>query len=493
MKAILVLLLGCLPLAVLTASSFLELRSTDGLPAARGSVVNPPAETGLTAKIQTQLKAEKPLAEGLGDVDLLSSETLRGLKDLPAESSLSPLKESWPQWVKARQLVDRSMRTRQGARTDGLDQLKESCRRLEELKAEYEKEKPAGGESFLALLDRQIASLKRQIAQATLKIEADALLAQARADFEPKRYGRCASVCEEWLVKYSELDAALTVKVRALRDRARFSDDVEQVLDRLRAADSLARRKAVMEEFLAKYPDRTSRTAKEQEILDQCQAGLAKVNERIRAEQISRDGADAVSRLRQNPPAGFLERVRAAADVRRQYPAEDVNLSLRRSLAKWLAEVLPEKQLEEPAELREAENKQGEIMRGFFREVKKPDGSLLGYQVYSTFEEYVKPRAQVGTYPKEEFVTGPGQSAPRRCAGQYNGLREELLAGPARRAAWEKLAALCEESDAKLSAYRKKPGSSKESLSFAEEARFARQVLSDTNWNNMEVLFGSAN
>jgi hypothetical protein len=59
---------------------------------------------------------------------------------------------------------------------------------------------------------------------------------------------------------------------------------------------------------------------------------------------------------------------------------------------------------------------------------------------------------------------------------RYQAARARLLDEPGRPEAWTQFAALCEELDTLLGAYRARPGSSTEALDFSEETKTARQL-----------------
>lgn len=489
MKPLLILTAACLPLAVLTAWAFWDLRSVGDAPELRHVAIDLPGNPRPDASASGQLKAAKAMAEGLAEADLWTSQTLAGVGDLPADRGLHALKAAWSQWVQARQLAQRCVMLPRDAQRAAPEDLREACQELEDLKAEIEKARPPGCEGLLALLERRIGRLKGQIAQAALKSEASALFAQARAELRPKRYAQCVSLCDQWLAEYSQLDAVQAAQIRALREQARFWDDAEQMSAQWQSADSTSRRKAMIEGFLARHAGDTSRTAREQAVLERCQSELWKIETRLRAEALRRKAAEGVSRLSESPPARFAHRLQAAVELSRQYPVEEATTTLRQQVRDWLAEAIPEKAIREPPQIQETETRQGVVVRGFFREVTRPDGTLAGYQPYPTYEDYLRPVAQVGTYAQEDLLRPPGPSLLRQCLTRYGALRSSVLAQPGRRRAWEELAAGCEEFEAQLAAYRKKVGSAREPLSFQDEARLARELLDGALWADMEKLF----
>lgn len=489
MKSIALLFVGCVPLAVLTAWSFVELGSSDDRPEPKNVIAGMPARPGLAEEVRAQVEREKPLSDELAEADLLAGEPLPGLDAVPDESSFKPVARTWPQWTGAHHVVIEYLRAERLAETTDLDKLEDAGRRLEALKAECEASPPGGADQLGALLDRRIADLKQEVIRRQRQLEADALRDRARAAFQAEDYGRCVTLCDELLSGYADvIDASTAEKLRILRERARFWDDAGRLVALLREAETLARRIAVLESFLNRYSDSASRTPTEQRVLEKCRNDLGNLKDQLAAEEQDRAATRLIDELDGNLPERFEDRLKRTADIVRKYPAETVRGKLRASVEQWLREFLPEKRIEEVPLMQEAETSRREIIRGFFKEVKAPDGTPVGYKRYPTYAQYVNPMAEVGTYRKEELIAGPAASVPRRCVTRYNELRERLLEAPHRRETWMEYAALCETLQAELNAYRKKPGSSPEALAFDEEGRFARELLAGPGWDDMAAL-----
>lgn len=489
MKSLLILLPGCLPLAILTAMSFVELRAIDEASITRSSAGTQTDPTAVESA-RLQLKTDKPVIEGLGRANLLTSETLAGLEDIPADHHLTALKDSWEGWLNSRRLVSRSARIPAADAATGAGSPPELPQTQEALLAEYEKKKPEGSEAVRAILARRVESQRRQASQSAAQREADGLLAQARTEFATNRYAACTTLCDQWLAKYSQRDAAVSAKMRLLRERAQFLEAYRQMLTEVRQADSMARQQELVDAFLNRYAGRPSPTPREQAILEQSHGASAKLRARLQAEAVNRRAAESLRSLTEKPPAGLASRLQAAAQLGAEYPTEAVRESLRKQVRVWLAEALADKVIEEPAALLEAETCRGEVLRGFFRKSLAPDGSLLGYQHFTSYQQYRDPTAQVGTYAKADLAAEPGVSLPRQCLGRYRQLRDEMLSQPGRKSNWENLLAACEQSDVRLAAYRQKPGASAEAISFQTETRLVREILSAPVWGDMARLFG---
>jgi PAS domain-containing protein len=258
----------------------------------------------------------------------------------------------------------------------------------------------------------------------------------------------------------------------------------------LESAEDLSRRKTLLESFLKKHAGMEGRTSAEERILQQCVEQLREVSQQMAAVEKDRLAEEAIRSLLDNLPEAYDERVGAAARILDRYPDPKVRSRLSASAVAWLDEHLPAKAIEEHDLLREAENSDGQIIRGFFKKVEDPDGTLVGYKRYTTYEQFVSPTAEVGTFRVEQLPVLPDNSELRRCVEAYNDARSKLLDHLGEPERWAALATVCDTSEVRLEAYRRKPGSSREALSFAREASFARSVVEGPAITSLQALFG---
>lgn len=524
MKSILILILGCLPLSVLTVWSFVELSSIDA-ELERGTW----EEDGEVPPAVPNSPPIAPFVEELAEADFFSGEAPAALRQLPDESSFAPMKESWPKWTAARQMVARFLQVERLTRAstarpfdqtpledlEAAEELLGASRRAHEaLKEKYQElrqecqnavrgapdpaRSPSGALArglgpLVALSDRRLAELDRRIEQCDKRLEAARLLKLAREAFQPEKFRECVEHCDKLLSGYrSVLTPSEAAKVSMLGERARFRDDVERLFSELKRTDALAERGALLRAFLSKHGDRAERTTAEKRVLDACEQNLREVTRQLETAAADRAAKERIEVLQQTPPATFDGRLKNAVRIVESYPTDSVKSTLRQSAGQWLREFLPEKRISEAPEFQEAETVNHQIVRGFFAEAPAPDGSLYGYKRYPTLEALADPGFDVGTYRREEFLAPPGPSVPRRCVTRFNEARDRLLEAPNRRASWVELADLCESLEAELDSYRTKKGSSPEAadLSFREAGRFARKLLDGSGWADLETLFG---
>jgi len=499
MKPLLILILSCLPLGALTVSTFVELGSGGDEPAARPEANGSQEVVARADAVRAGVEVRGPLIRALSEAELFAADPIPALKKAADAGGLKPLDSSWSRWVRARQAVSGVLEAEQLAtavRRD-LPQLQEAFDRLDELKTQYEEllqeedaAAPHQSERLLHILRQRHAALEIEIARLRRQQEAAALVQQARDAFRPEHYRQCVDLCGQTLQQYDDvLDASIIVNLQKLRLRAVFRDDLE-LLYKLRAEAASPKQNAdLLRAFLAKYFDHELRTDSELAVLKKCEDDLDTLEAQIKAANVRREAGVLIERLHQNPPATFPQRVADAWRIAEQYPVAEIRTQLREDVLTWLAECIPEKRLEEPEAIREARSKQGEVIRGFFAPDRDIEGRMIGYKCYPTQQELIRPRGVVGTYPTEMLLGPPGESLPRQCVTQFNTARDRLLKRPTDKQLWTDLARQCDELQAQLDQYRQKPGSSREKLSFAEDAAFLRQLVTELGWEGLERLF----
>jgi len=486
MKSILVLTLGCVPLAALTVWSFVELASVEHDLTGPGTAEDLQAQAEAAEQFRAQVRAEQePLAE-LAKADLLAAPPLEGLAEAPDASHLKQLGQEWPRWVEAlrtsQALVDADRPTAVG----DLEALKKATTQMEELKAALGGSSLQGTDPVLKVVRARIDRLKRRIAKIEQEQDAAGRIAGARAAFHATQYAQCVKICDGLLAERAQaVDARTAENVRILRQRAQFWDDAGRLASDLETAGTLPARRNVLQGFVDKYPDRHVHMDSERKILDRCRRDLADTVAKIESAEKDRAAAESIDRLRADLPADFSDRLKRAGQIADRYGTETCRATLRAEVRRWLAERLPEKRLQESPRLQEAETSRREIVRGYFTAVNSP----RGYKRYPTYEQSIRPVSEVGTYLASQLLAAPGATVPRRCVARYETARAALIDNPRPKHAWRQLAELCDQLDEELEAYRKKPGSSQEKLSFSAEAQFARDRLASADWEHLEKLW----
>jgi len=490
MKSILVLLLTSFPLAVLTVRSFVDLAAVDvqaGFPPLPADWDAPRASAD---EARAQVKADKPLVQELAQADLFAAQPVPALERLSRNSSLTSLGGSWPQWMYAQRMAGKVIEVEQQANGSDVQQLNDACRQLAKLRADYADLSPRGSQGLLLILERRLAELQAKIGQRQVEQATGETLSRAIAALERKQYDECTRLCDQLLAKGGEtIEAAVRSQAQAIRARAQFCRAAELLPRELAEAKTLPARAALLRGFLDAHRDREGWTAEETRIADGYLSELRALEKQVEAIARSQSAKVVLERFRKELPGELSQRLARALEIADRYPQEDVKTQLRGEVRRGLADFLPEKKIAESPALREMETKKQEIIRGFIKEVKIPDGTA-GYKRYSTYEQYLHPDVEVGTYRQEVLLRPPGESVPRQCVARYDEARRRLLEHPQRREAWTQMADLCQALDAALREYRAKPGASTEELSFAREEKALRHLVDAPIWDGLRKLFG---
>lgn len=491
MKSILLLILTCLPLAALTAASFVALVGDSQQPAG----VAPPSqrdEQAAAAGIDApRVAADRAVLGQLADADLLAGDSTAAMQNVPAASSLQSLGKAWRIWVRTREMAVGILAAEQLTQAADAKQLEAAARKFADLEQRYKRLPPPGTETLLKLVADRCEQLQRAVGHGQAQQQAAELAQKAKAAFEGQKYKDCVDLCDQLLAKGSPAaDEALLTEARTLKLRAEFHRGAQRVREKLEMAATPHERLALLEGFVGQHARRDGWTDAERRAVEQFETELRGLKQAGEAVKIAAAAVAEVEKLRRKPPAGFILRVEAAAAVLDRYPAQEVQQGLRAMVAEWLAEAIPSKRIQEDPALREMETKAGAVVRGYFNEVRDAGGTLVGYKRYPTAAEARNPLYEVGTTRLDTLASPPGESVPRQCVFRYDEARRRLLANPGQQETWSDLAKLCGALDATLAEYRKKPGSNGVELSFAREERGLRQLMASPVWAKLQKLLG---
>jgi hypothetical protein len=492
MKTLWILALAALPLATLTARGFLDASPVDGEAVTPGDRVDGPSIAALVERKTAALKSQQAVVAALVEVDALAPVAVPDLEALPPESPLGPLCRTWPSWIAARSVVEQFLSLPNAEGAAGLDRLKAARQPWQEFQQKLDAAKLPGVPALAAVVDERLRTLQQQIARLEALAEATESAGLVASAFRAGQYEQCLQRSRQWLAKYPTIaEAAQVDEVKSLGFRAEFQVERERSRTRIKAAASPAEQEAVLVAFLDRFSKPGPLEASERKVLEQCRAYLDALRAEAAARERDRAEEEAVRSGISDLPARFDERVGRAARIVEKYPSESVRAALRPRVAAWLVEFLPEKQFRGDPELREAQTKDGRLLRGFFREVAGPEGTA-GYQRYDTPAERESPTAAVGTWRSEDLVSAPAPPLAQRLIERYRTGRARLLDQPGRRDLWEGFAAFCERLQSQWDEYRARPGAGDEPLGFRAEAAFARQVLAASALRDLQIVWGES-
>ena len=492
MKTLWILALGAVPLATLTARGFLNASPGDEQAATFADSVDVSSIAVLAGEKTAGMKSQHAVAAALAEVDAVAPAALADLETLPPESPLGPLRRTWPAWIAARGVVEDFLSLPNAEGQADLDRLKSVRQPWQEFQQKLDAAKLPGASALATLVDERLKTLEERIARLEALAEATQSAGLVTSAFRAGEYDQCLARAQQWLVKYPTIaDAALVEQVKSLRVRAEFHLQRERSRARIKAAASPAEKEAVLVAFLDQFSKPGPLEASERAVLEQCRAYLEALRAEASAREKSRAEDEAIRRGLSDLPARFDQRVARAAGIVATNPSESARVALRARVAGWLVEFLPEKQLREDLELGEAQTKDGRVLRGFFREVTGPEGTL-GYKRYDTAAERENPTADVGTWRSEDLLSAPSPPLAQRLVERYRAGRARLLAQPGRRDLWEGFAAFCERLQSQWDEYRARPGAGDEPLDFRAEAAFAREVLAGPALGDLQIVWGGS-
>ena len=481
MKPILVLILACMPLAVLTLAALLGLdepiRSI-----ARPTAASQSADVDLKP-LEQQAAGMRPSVAALLQADLFRAQSLTAIQNLPRESPLAPLTNHWLEWTQASQLIADTLAVDHPATDPNPTGLERTAERLEGLAKRFASPSNSGNEALLAAVAKRGTEIREQITQKKTRAEGATLLQNAHRELAEGRHAQSLVICQRLLSPplKDALDETMAEQVRLLQRRAEFARDVQRTATALRAASDDAQQLETLRALVEAYREAKGLTATESAMLEKYGRQFQTIEQRQDSERLTRLARQAVETLGKDLPADFESRVTCAARIVADYPDAQIKSRLAGDVRRWIGEFLPEKTLSEPADLREVETTDGEIVRGYFQPVNDREGRLTGYQRYPTLEQLRRPVSAVGTFSKSQFKSEPHLSLPRQCVDRYREAKARLVESPHDAQQWNRLAELCKELDRDLAEYRKKPGASEERVSFAAEASFAARVGTETS------------
>jgi hypothetical protein len=482
-------MLGCLPLAAMTVWSFAALWAGQSPEAPADPPRHGDASADWAESVRGRTSADVQALAELQTADWFAGEPLAALERLPESSPLRDLAEAWTEWNEAHRLVVSLLDADRGLETEDLPRLESAADELKALRKQYAADPPRGSGPLLRVLDERIEDLQARIDRLKRRNEATMLLASAREHFQRKRYASCVEACDRILREFSALFPPDTLsKVRVLRTRSAFWTAASELQNSLREERSDEEHCRSLEKFLAAYEDDDTLASSQRDFLSWVRGELARIESRMAQRRREKAGAEQIVQFRDTLPEAFVDRVRRAAQIAEDYPTRKVRETLWSEAFMWLTENLPQKSLEESPQLQEVETADGEILRGFFEEVR-PDGeSLYGYRRYASLGEMRNPTAAVGTLRAAQLKGPPHESVLRRAVQRYRAARERLLDEPHRREHWQAMHVVCQALEDELQAYRVKPGASQEPLSFEAECEFVARVLESPAVDSLATL-----
>ena len=487
-KPILVLILGCLPLAGLTVASFAGIGNlASQLPSLEDGDLVPPG-TDLSVPSTQDLQDDELLRTAVTEREFLAGEPL---PDRAAEAKplyWDTLAANWKQWSNANDLVDDVLSLEEDLIGAELAQLKSAVRHIETIQDECRKKDPAGSARLARILERRKADLRNEIAYLEECGVVENLVAQAKAAYDNGDFFQSVKIYQTVLESHKKvLSPEMLENLTAARRNAEFWRDAGYLRLMSPVTEQPSKQQELLVGFLDSYQGMEGDG--ERKKIEAAEKKLVAVREELHRIALNKAAVQPISTLGRYDGRPFGEGLSAAARIAETYPTEWVRSQLQERAVVWLTQLLPPKHLNEPADLQEVETNSGTIIRGYFEPVDDAAGGVIGYKRYPSAAERETPTRTVGRYPAADLRGVPNRSVPRQCVEAYNAARSRLLADPGNRDCWNSFRRTCDSAEAALVDYRRKPGSSGEDLYFEDVRQFARNVLNSGLWTEMEVIW----
>jgi hypothetical protein len=488
-KPILVLILGCLPLAGLTVASFAGIGNlASELPSIDEGELVPPGAT-LVVPSATDFGGDEILRAAVAEREFLAGELLPELAGQSEPLYFESLVADWKQWSNATKLVNDVLSLEEGNPDEAdLPQVKAAIDQIDSIQDECRKRDPAGSARLARVLDRRKKELLARIDFLNECKTADRLIAAAKAAYDVGEYSASYKKYETVLTQHaSVLSPSRLDSITDSRQKAAFWWDAGNLRLTAPPSDRPSQQHESLVNFLEKY--RGMEGAAEVEKLGNAELKLESVRAELLRLEMNSSAVQPISTLDRYDERPFGEGLSAAARIAEAYPTAWVRSQLQERVLLWLAQALPHKDLDEPSGIQEVETLSGNILRGYFEPVPDAGGGVIGYKRYPTAEERKNPTRTVGRYPAADLRGVPNLSVPRQCVDAYESARTRLLADPGNRDCWMSLRRTCDSAEATLVDYRRKPGGSSGALSFNDVSRFAKSVLMPDAWSQMETIW----
>ncbi len=494
-KPIAVLVLGCLPLAVLTVAAFAGIGDLDSkLPSIHeGDLV--PASASVSVPSSEDMKGDELLCGAVTEREFLAGESLpeRTLDAKPIYCD--SLAADWRQWSDATDLVhdilavEGSLIDAELAKPKSLDaqlaKLESGLNRFEEIREECRRKDPAGSAGLAGVLERRCGELQEDIAHRRRQDRAEKLCARAEGASDAGKYEESITLFSQVLRDYSDVVDSKAVNEQ-LEVAQFWHGEGDLSLDTPVTAQPSEQRDALVR-FLSKHEG-----IREEAVLRRTQEisrKLELVQVELRRLEMNETALQPISALAKYDDRPFGEGLPAAAQIAEDYPTVWVRSQVQQRVVAWLTRALPVRKLDEAADMEEVETTSGSVLRGFFEPVPDAGGGVIGYKSYPTAAERKSPTRNVGRYPVADLRGVPTRSVPRQCVDAYASARGQLLADAGDLERWRTLRRTCESAESALTDYRRKPGSSRETLTFDGTIQLTKTVLTPSVWSQMQAVW----
>lgn len=493
MKALAVLLLSWIPLAMVAAETFFP---TEGPPQASKRALATEFPQAADAAVRGKMRAEveKNVARKLLQTDWFAAEPIAELDRLPEGSvwragAAHPLPENWFQWGAVRHWIDEYLVAEQAPSPTNPAAIRQSIRVFESLRRKAIALQVVGAAPMSSLIDLKVNALAARIRTSEQDARAQKELVQIEGHFHKGEFDACAALCQGWLKDYpGTVQADLVTRVKRLQRQSEFSVARKNLEGSLPLANQPEAKATLLETFARKFSGWEDLSDEQKKYRADKTAEATQLRQDIGSRTAKERAKEEVDHLRSDVPGDFNALMTRAEVIARKYPEPSVRAMIQEEMSRWLVRSLPLKYTADGARLEEAIMKDGRVLRGYFQAVNLPQGT--GYKRYDTLDASLRPTGDQGVLGPGEFSQPPARSLPVDSVQQYERARQTILAAPWRKSVWEEFAKTCQALQKRWADYRRRPGASSESISFQNEEQFSQDVLANADWDQLGSFWG---
>ena len=334
-----------------------------------------------------------------------------------------------------------------------------------------------GGTDAQDSVYRQISALQRDIEVKIERLqkenEATQILTDARNAFDQGKWLVCARFCKQLTDDYDNYTStAVKANVSMMLNRCAFytsEDEIERILKSDSAASQRQKLGSLLERI--KNSDELSDTQKRKyrQWQEQYEEMGGDSDDDADSVEISPSVKSQIQAF-YDAPKSFAGRVQAAAKILETNDDPAVRTALKSEVIRLIKSGISEKTINEPPMTFYAKLKDGTELTGGFITVRDDNRQIIGYKYFKDASQMKDSEGNELMYKAEDFVISPRSTMAKRLVTTYNKERQLLLDNVSDPGAWNRFVAKCNE----LEMHRKTDNVS--GVSFAGAIKAAEQI-----------------
>jgi hypothetical protein len=475
------ILLGIVPLGVLTLSSLLNvtsmLKSASGSQPDEVNTAAPQLDDAKTrlAETEEQVKGAQPILMALSEGVVRPYDAVDPVPDQNATASFSDLVTPWKAFKASRDLVSRFVASATPlvdptALSD--EAIEEERRKLLELKGQMDGENALqvrGIDGLRTAVNKQISETDSLLSDRKRALKNDSVLAAAKKAFGDGQYdASIKKLDDEWEGPFSAQAASL---MQSAKFRSKAESLMPRVVATLRTQPNTLWTVLIQEidRFInvdfPKAPTEADELRHERftSVLTKLQAKLA-IHDHF-----------------QRPPGGNLQLwLQDAQAILERFPDGESKRLMAEGVRTWLKTAVVEK-VADAVDFQMAVTYDGALAEGVFELFN----AGKHYKWWESRKVKENDPNNFTSLPVQKLAVLPRDPPTVMCVATYTQQRTTLLGRIESKQQWEQFLQSCQEQQRQLDEYDKKKGE-KVQVSFDKEVQFARQVIE--NWDRIALL-----